>query len=124
MPQIEFWGKVSGGSERGGIAADWLGVHYTIEYTSRICISLFTLLCFLMLTHIERRYLLDNATRKTPSTLKHMKIKRSELWGRGGPIHMFFRSVLSMMGGLCPLTSHCELMMLVMVVMVVKYIIY
>ena len=57
-----------------------------------------------------------------------MKIKRLELWGRGGPIHMFFRSVLSMMGGLCPLTSHCELMMtvmmLVMVVMVVKYIIY
>ena len=36
---------------------------------------------------------------------------------------MFFRSVLSMMGGLCPLTSHCELMMtvmmMVMVVMVV-----
>ena len=38
---------------------------------------------------------------------------------------MFFRSVLSMMGGLCPLTSHCELMMTVMMlVMVVKYIIY
>ena len=97
-----------------------IGSVYTIEYTSRICISLFTLLCFLMLTHIERKYIfIDNATRRSPSTLKHMKIKSSELWGRGGPIHMFFRSVLSMMGGLCPLTSHCELMMTVMMMVMV-----
>ena len=48
-----------------------------------------------------------------------MKIKRSELWGRGGPIHMFFRSVLSMMGGLCPLTSHCEPMITVMMMVMV-----
>ena len=34
-----------------------IGSVYTIEYTSRICISLFTLLCFLMLTHIERKYI-------------------------------------------------------------------
>ena len=113
---------MSGGSERGGIAADWLSVHYTIEYTSRICISLFTLLCFLMLTHIERKYIYLTMQLEELlhlSTLQRMKIKSSELWGRGGPIQMFFRSVLSMMGGLCPLTSHCELMMTVMMMLMV-----
>ena len=75
-----------------------------------------------MLTHIERKYIYLTMQLEELlhlSTLQRMKIKISELWGRGGPIHMFFRSVLSMMGGLCPLTSHCELMMTVMMMLMV-----
>ena len=72
-----------------------------------------------MLTHIERKYIYLTMQLEELlhlSTLQRMKIKSSELWGRGGPIHMFFRSVLTMMGGLCPLTSHCKLMMTVMMI--------
>ena len=40
MPQIESGGKVSGRSERGGIAADWLSVHNAHLY---FCIYIFLL---------------------------------------------------------------------------------
>ena len=39
-PQIESGGKVSGRSERGGIAADWLSVHNAHLY---FCIYIFLL---------------------------------------------------------------------------------